>query len=128
LIDSKWEGIASPAERFTPVVGADWSGGKAMADVVSYDAMRADDPEPPTSGGPSRAAVGGTMLGLGVAELVPVLVAVLFVFGWGRLSRLGDNFRQAIRNFKQMAQRGEEVDVTPTAPGETERKESRHVR
>jgi TatA/E family protein of Tat protein translocase len=68
------------------------------------------------------------MFGLGVAELVLVLVAVLFVFGWGRLSQLGDNFRQAIRNFKQMAQRGEEIDVTPTAPDETERKDSHHVR
>lgn len=68
------------------------------------------------------------MFGLGVAELVLVLALVLFMFGWGRLPQLGNNFRQAIRNFKQMAQGGDVVDVTPTPPDEAERKESRHVR
>jgi sec-independent protein translocase protein TatA len=67
------------------------------------------------------------MFGLGVAELILVLAIVLFVFGWGRLPQLGNNFRQAIRNFKHTAQGGDEVDVTPKAAGETERKESRHV-
>ena len=68
------------------------------------------------------------MFGLGVTELVLILGAVLFVFGWGRLSQVGNNFRQAIRNFKQMAQGAGEIDVTPTPADETERKESRHVR
>jgi Sec-independent protein translocase protein TatA len=68
------------------------------------------------------------MLGLGVAELVVVLAAVLFVFGWGRLSQLGSNFRQAFRNFQLMVQGGEEIDVTPTSPDETERKGSHHGR
>jgi sec-independent protein translocase protein TatA len=68
------------------------------------------------------------MFGFGVTELVLVLVIVLFVFGWGRLPQLGSNFRQAIRNFTQVAQGGDEVDVTPTPPHETQQKESRHVR
>jgi sec-independent protein translocase protein TatA len=68
------------------------------------------------------------MFGFGVAELVLLLAVVLFVFGWGRLPQLGSNFRQAIRNFKQTAQGGDEMDVTPEAPSESERKESRHVR
>jgi TatA/E family protein of Tat protein translocase len=67
------------------------------------------------------------MFGFGVAELVVVLAIVLFMFGWGRLSQLGNNFRSAIRNFKLMAQGGEEIDVTPTPPDETARKESHHV-
>jgi Sec-independent protein translocase protein TatA len=46
------------------------------------------------------------MLGLGVAELVGVLAAVLCAFGWGRLSQLGNNFRQAFRNFQLMVQGG----------------------
>jgi Sec-independent protein translocase protein TatA len=46
------------------------------------------------------------MRGLDVAELVVVLAAVLFVFGWGRLSQLGHNFRQAFRNFQLMVQGG----------------------
>jgi sec-independent protein translocase protein TatA len=68
------------------------------------------------------------MFGLGVAELVLVLAIVLFVFGWGRLPQLGGNFREAIRNFKQMAQGGDEMDVTPTAPDDTGQKDSRHGR
>jgi sec-independent protein translocase protein TatA len=68
------------------------------------------------------------VFGLGVAELVLVLALVLFVFGWGRLPQLGNNFRQAIRNFKLMAQGGDETDVTPTAPDDSERKELRHGR
>jgi TatA/E family protein of Tat protein translocase len=67
------------------------------------------------------------MFGFGVAELLVVLAIVLFMFGWGRVSQLGNNFRSAIRNFKSMAQGGEEIDVTPTAPDETARKESHHV-
>jgi len=68
------------------------------------------------------------MFGLGFAELVLVLAIVLFVFGWGRLPQLGGNVRQAIQNFKGMVQGGEELDVTPSAPDETGRKESRHGR
>jgi TatA/E family protein of Tat protein translocase len=67
------------------------------------------------------------MFGFGVAELMVVLAIVLFLFGWGRLSQLGSNFRSAIRNFKLMAQGREEIDVTPTAPEEPARKESHHV-
>jgi len=68
------------------------------------------------------------MFGLGFAELVLVLAIVLFVFGWGRLPQLGGNFREAIRNFKQMAKGGDEIDITPTASDDTGRKESRHGR
>ena len=68
------------------------------------------------------------MFGLGVGELLLVLAVVLFMFGWGRLPQVGGNFRQAIRNFKQMARGQDEVDVTPTAPDEIKRKESRHVK
>jgi Sec-independent protein translocase protein TatA len=89
--------------------------------------MIAEASEPPASGCPSHALMGGAMFGIGIVELVVVLAIVLFMFGWGRLSQLGNNFRSAIRNFKLMAQGGEEIDVTPTAPDETARKESHHV-
>ena len=67
------------------------------------------------------------MFGFGVAELVVVLAIVLFMFGWGRLSQLGNDFRSTIRNVRLMAQGGEEIDVTPTTPDESARKESHHV-
>lgn len=68
------------------------------------------------------------MFGLGVLELICLLVVVLFVFGWGRLPQLGSNVRQAIRNLKLMARGEDEIDVTPGTADETKRKESRHVR
>jgi sec-independent protein translocase protein TatA len=68
------------------------------------------------------------MMGLGVVELVVIFALVLFIFGWGRLPQLGENMRQAVRNFKVMVQGGDEIDVTPTALNEIERKESHHVR
>lgn len=68
------------------------------------------------------------MIGLGVVELVVILALVLFIFGWGRLPQLGNNVRQAVRNFKVMVQGGDEIDVTPTALSDIERKESHHVR
>jgi sec-independent protein translocase protein TatA len=66
------------------------------------------------------------MGGFGFAELVIILGLVLFIFGWGRLSQLGNEVRSAIRNVKLMAQGGGEIDVTPTTPAETVQKESHH--
>jgi sec-independent protein translocase protein TatA len=68
------------------------------------------------------------MLGLGAVELLVILALVLFIFGWGRLPQVGSNIRQAVQNFKVMAQGGDEIDVTPTAPDDIKQKESRHVR
>jgi len=68
------------------------------------------------------------MFGLGVMELLLILGVILFVFGWGRLPQLGGNVRQAIRNFKAMARGSDEIDVTPGATQDSERKESRHGR
>jgi Sec-independent protein translocase protein TatA len=89
--------------------------------------ITADDFDTSTLGRLLWGPVGETMFGFGFAELVVVLGIVLFIFGWGRLSQLGNNFRSAIRNLKLMAQGGDEIDVTPTASDETARKESHHV-
>jgi sec-independent protein translocase protein TatA len=68
------------------------------------------------------------MFGLGVMEFLLILALILFMFGWGRLPQLGGSVRQAIRNFKAMAQGADEIDVTPGATQDSERKESRHGR
>jgi Sec-independent protein translocase protein TatA len=64
------------------------------------------------------------MFGIGIVELLAILAVVLFVFGWGRLVQLGDNFRQAIRNFQLMERGGGEIDITPTATDKSSRKDS----
>jgi sec-independent protein translocase protein TatA len=41
------------------------------------------------------------MLGLGVPELIIILVLVLIVFGAGKLPEIGSGFGKGIRNFKK---------------------------
>jgi sec-independent protein translocase protein TatA len=59
--------------------------------------------------------------GLGVPELLIILVIVLLVFGAGKLPQIGDSVGKAIRNFKKASNQDdnvEDVDVKPrlTAP------------
>lgn len=54
------------------------------------------------------------MFGLGVTELILILVVVLIVFGAGRLPELGDGIGRGIRNFRKSVRMPDEIDVTPT--------------
>ncbi len=55
--------------------------------------------------------------GLGVTELILILLIVLLVFGAGKLPQIGDALGKSIRNFKSASKKNEEepVDVTPKA-------------
>lgn len=53
------------------------------------------------------------MLGLGMQELIIILVIVLVLFGASRLPEIGKGIGQAIRNFKKATSEPEEIDVTP---------------
>lgn len=57
---------------------------------------------------------GGGMFGLGLPELLIILVIVVLLFGAGRLPQIGAGIGEGIRNFKKSMKEKDEVDVTPT--------------
>jgi len=53
------------------------------------------------------------MFGIGVQELLVVLVIVLIIFGAKKLPEIGSGLGKAIRNFKRATIEPDEIDVTP---------------
>lgn len=49
--------------------------------------------------------------GLGMGELLVILVIVLLIFGAGKLPQIGDAFGRAIRNFKSSATGDNQIEV-----------------
>lgn len=52
--------------------------------------------------------------GLGVWELVIILVILLLIFGPSRLGDLGSSLGKGIKGFKKAMKEPDEIDVTPT--------------
>jgi sec-independent protein translocase protein TatA len=64
------------------------------------------------------------MFGMGVIELLVVLVVVLLVFGPGRLPEMMRNLAQAMREFQKELHEPPEIDPRPekpTAPADAKR-------
>jgi len=53
------------------------------------------------------------MFGLGVGELLVILVIVLIIFGAGKLPEIGEGLGRGIRNFRKSVRMPDEIDVTP---------------
>jgi sec-independent protein translocase protein TatA len=53
------------------------------------------------------------MFGLGIQELLIILVIVLVIFGAGRLPEIGKDLGKAIKGFKRAVTENDEIDVTP---------------
>jgi sec-independent protein translocase protein TatA len=53
------------------------------------------------------------MFGLGIQELLVILVIVLLIFGVNRLPELGSGLGKAIRGFKDSLAGKDAIDVTP---------------
>ena len=56
--------------------------------------------------------------GLGVWELIIVLVILLLLFGPSRLGDLGSALGKGIKGFKRAMKEPDEIDVTPPPPSE----------
>jgi sec-independent protein translocase protein TatA len=55
------------------------------------------------------------MFGIGMQELIVILVVGLVLFGANRLPEVGSGLGKAIRNFKRAASEPDEIDITPGA-------------
>lgn len=62
------------------------------------------------------------MFGLGLPELLVILVIVVLLFGAGKLPQIGAGLGEGIRNFRKSMKEKNEVDVTPAKPGDNKEK------
>lgn len=53
------------------------------------------------------------MFGIGMQELLLILVVVMLVFGANKLPEIGGGLGRAIRNFRRASSEPDEIDITP---------------
>jgi sec-independent protein translocase protein TatA len=53
------------------------------------------------------------MFGIGVPELIVILVIVLIIFGAGKLPEIGSAIGKGIKNFKKSVRESDENDAAP---------------
>ncbi len=53
------------------------------------------------------------MFGLGITELIVILIIVVLIFGANRLPEIGAGMGKAIRGFKESLSGKDAIDVTP---------------
>jgi sec-independent protein translocase protein TatA len=54
-------------------------------------------------------------MGIGIPELLLILVIILIVFGAGKLPEIGSALGKGIKSFKKATSGEDEIDVTPSA-------------
>jgi len=62
------------------------------------------------------------MFGIGMPELLIILVIILIIFGAGKLPEIGGAIGKGIKNFKKASREPEEIDVTPNSTKIDEKK------
>jgi len=63
------------------------------------------------------------MFGIGMTELLIILVLVLIIFGAGKLPEIGQGMGKAIGNFRKSVRETNEVDITPQDEKKIEEKD-----
>ena len=60
------------------------------------------------------------MFGLGIGELIVILVIVLIIFGAGKLPEIGEGLGRGIRSFRKAVKTPDEIDITPQSEPDDE--------
>ncbi len=60
------------------------------------------------------------MFGIGMPELLVILVIILVIFGAGKLPEIGAGIGKGIKNFKKATKEPDHIDVTPKESEEIE--------
>jgi sec-independent protein translocase protein TatA len=61
--------------------------------------------------------------GIGMPELLIILVIVFIIFGANKLPQIGEGLGRGIRNFKKNVKEKEEIDVSPKGPEQISERE-----
>jgi sec-independent protein translocase protein TatA len=65
------------------------------------------------------------MFGIGMPELLVILVIILIIFGAGKLPEIGSGLGKGIRNFKKATSSTDEVEAKEKKPKIEEKQEER---
>jgi len=66
------------------------------------------------------------MFGIGMPELLILLLIVLVIFGAGKLPEIGTGLGKAIRGFKKGVSEPDEIDITPNSKEKEKKGEEEH--
>ena len=81
-------------------------------------------PLPPLTSTRSSAILRG-VFGLGIPELLIILVIIVVIFGATRLPQIGEGLGKGIKNFRGALREPPEIDVTPPKNSEQKQDESK---